>query len=590
MCGFVVIGDPRRVSTQDALRAVRRLAHRGPDDEGVWSDSTVAMAHRRLAILDPSPAGRQPMVSRDGGGILVFNGEIYNYLELAALLPDPPRTRTDTEVLLEWLRRSDLAVLERLNGMFAFAYYDVARRTILLARDRMGEKPLYVRIAGGRLFGASELKAFDVRGPLDPDGANEYFAYGYIPAPRTIHRDIRKLRAGEWLRWHVATGHVQCGRYWRLPEPRFVPGGFARERLRDLLADAVRIRFRSDAPVGVFLSGGADSSAVAAAAVRSQMRVVTFTAGFPGEGDERPFARRVAAHLGTEHIEEEVPLHERGLFEELARHCDEPFADTSILPTYLICRSARAHVRVVLSGDGGDELFGGYARYRLVLSRLRRLRYLPAVLRQAAGAIASRRNWERSLTLEPPDHFVNLVTLLPAHVRSALLRRDLMDALSEPLDAPERRLRELLRGPGSFAERMMRADAQTYLAEGVLTKVDRASMKVALEIRCPLLDPRLVEAAFARIPERDRRRAFERRSLLFDAVRPWLPADFPIGRKQGFGIPPAARGALRDELVRWASMPSPYLERTAQLRMAHDPRTPFDWLFAIAAFVVATCD
>ncbi|HEU0016036.1 MAG TPA: asparagine synthase (glutamine-hydrolyzing), partial [Longimicrobium sp.] len=405
MCGIVGIASARPAGDRALLERMRdTITHRGPDAAGEWWDAPggVCLAHRRLSILDLSPAGRQPM-DGPGGTTIAYNGEIYNFAELRDELRARGRefrTRTDTEVLLAAYAEWGDACVERLRGMFAFALYDAPRRRLLLARDRAGEKPLFLHHAGGVLRFASELKALlaDPALPreLDPEGLEFYLAYGYVPGGRSILRGVRKLPAGHLAVYDVEADRLEVRAYWRLPPPP-PPGAPAdaealADELEALLLDSVRAQLVADVPVAVLLSGGLDSSLVTAMAARASAEPVrTFTVSFPGHGafDESAHARTVAGHFGTRHTE--LPLEPASveLLPMLARQYDEPIADSSMLPTYLVSRLVRGHATVALGGDGGDELFGGYTHYRWILKQERLRRVMPRPVRQAVGAAAA---------------------------------------------------------------------------------------------------------------------------------------------------------------------------------------------------------
>ncbi len=583
MCGIsgFLEARARPKPAQEAIAAsmATALAHRGPDDSGVWSDteSGIALGHRRLAIIDLSPAGHQPMLSADGRHVVSFNGEIYNYPDLAARLRQEGvalRGHSDTEVLIEGVARWGVVeTLRRSEGMFALALWDRQARSLTLARDRLGIKPLYWSRQGGLFLFASELKALhrhpDWRPAIDRDALASYLRFGYVPAPAAIYRDTHKLPPGTMLTV-TRQGAAEIAPYWRLDEVA-AAGIAAPERgdeasqldvLEHVLRRAVLNEMVSDVPLGAFLSGGVDSSLVLALMQAQSGRPVrSFTVGFSAQGyDEAQHARRVAAHLGTDHtelyVEDETA---RQVIPDLPVWYDEPFADSSQIPTRLISALARRHVTVALSGDGGDELFAGYERHRWA-ARLRRLRLLPGALRSAAGGAlaalpeeAARRGAallpERLRPALPEQKLQKLAAALGARDDAALYR-SIVSLWPEPgrlvPGAREAEGAGAARGIADPVERMMLQDALTYLPDDILTKVDRASMSVALEVRVPLLNHRVVEAAWRLPPDMKLRRGTSKwvlRQILYRHV----PRALIERPKHGFSVPLAEwlRGPLR---------------------------------------------
>lgn len=558
MCGMVgFAGRSAGMNLEDLHRCRDALAHRGPDASASWTsgDGCVALAHRRLAIVELTAAGVQPMHWLDPSLSIVFNGEIYNHNELREELRAMGcsfRGHSDTEVILAGYSRWGEGVFERLRGMFAIALYDPAERRLLLARDRAGEKPLYwVRHRGGIVF-ASELAALfaDPSLPrrLDPSGVNSYLAFGYVPADQCIVAGVSKVAPAHFLRFDLDSGAVEQHRFWNLPEPQpdfNLDEEALVDELQGLLLSAVREQLDADVPVAVLLSGGIDSSLVTAcASVVSSRPVRTFSVGFPGEAtfDERPHARRVASYFGTQHVELELEPSSVDLIPELARRFDEPLADSSMIPTYLLSRLVAKHGKVVLGGDGGDELFGGYRSYQGAL-RLEAARVaLPRWLRRgvATGARAllpvgyPGRNAVAHLDGTFAEGVARVGTMFDARMRARLVpslgRGDL-------LGVPElwkQALVDQSRGvPGAF----MASDFRSYLPGDILVKVDRASMANSLEVRAPFLDHRLIEFAFGKVPNRLRTTGSERKILLRRLAKKLLPPDFDVARKQGFSIP-----------------------------------------------------
>jgi asparagine synthase (glutamine-hydrolysing) len=610
MCGFVFAYSQDGGGLPDASildRMDNAIRHRGPDAHGAQQTARAAMRHRRLAIIDLT-GGRQPMSSADGQVWVVFNGEIYNFKavrdELAAA-GQPTETSSDTEVLLRAYLQWGEACLERLNGMFAFAIYDGRSESVFAARDRFGEKPLYILERGGTLYLASELKALVDAGlvekRLDPVALYNYFTSGYVMGPRSVFRGVRRLQPGHWLK---ASGTaLQEKRYWAPPAPseeRADEPAILRE-LTELLADSVRLRLVSDVPVGFFLSGGVDSSAVVALAAEvSGTRLETFSVGFEEPRyDEREHARFVARRFGTRHHEFVLKPAGTEVIEEIAWHADEPFADASALPTWYLSQLTRQHVTVTLSGDGGDEMFAGYDSYRgHVLSE--RLRRLPAWMRRAAvtalrSAPASdtgRRTAMLRLARNIED------AALPAGERfvakqQVAFRRAQLAALSPYLAAqasPEndRALFPQLFDPALSALAGMTLWQQSVsLADDMLVKVDRMSMAHSLEVRAPFLDHRLAEL-MNRVKFATKLPAGRQKYLLRKAMERYLPASFLWRRKQGFAVPlghwfkDSLAERVREKLLAPGAMVGQLFERAALERIVGEhARLARDWSHAL---------
>ena len=556
MCGIVGVAGDVTVSRELLVAMRDSLRHRGPDDEGAWwsPEGRVGLGHRRLAIIDLSAAGRQPMADTTGDLQVVFNGEIYNYLELRAELEGAGhrfRTATDTEVILEAYRAWGDGCLARLNGMFALALYDRPQERLLLARDPAGEKPLYYRASGGALAFASELKALltDPACPreLDAEALDAYLAFGYVPGERSMLRGISKLRQGHALDFGVRSGKMRTWAYWALPESRPDDDDAALlVEYERLLADSVRLRLIADVPVGVMLSGGVDSSLVVAMAARaSSRRIKTFNISFPGHGvfDEAPYARAVASYFDTEHVELAAEPATVDLLPELARQYDEPIADASMVPTYLVSKLIRREATVALGGDGGDELFGGYYQHSWVQQPSRVGGWIPAPGRRAARAAVRRlvpvgtkgRNYLLGLAADPPFHMVQFNVVFDVDARRQLLG-PLADARRGP-GAPEELKAALCADRVSPLQQSTAMDFRSYLVDDILTKVDRASMLCSLEVRAPFLDPRLIAFAFQRVPDRLRATAGERKVLSRRLAERVLPPGLDLTRKQGFALP-----------------------------------------------------
>ncbi|KPK86672.1 MAG: hypothetical protein AMJ81_00640 [Phycisphaerae bacterium SM23_33] len=550
-----------------------RLAHRGPDDAGRFRspDGRCAIGFRRLAVIDP-PLSRQPMSSADGSAVVAFNGEIYNFCRLRDRLSGQGvrwRSRGDTEVLPELYLRDGTDMLAVLEGMFAFVIYDAARGRLFLARDRLGQKPLWqVRLADRIVF-ASEAKALlahpRVGSELDPAAVAFYLTLGYVPAPRSIWGGIEKLPPAHFM----TADERGCGeprRYWHLPDrPAAVTHAEAVQKVRDLLARAVEKRMLADVPLGALLSGGVDSSIVTALMCRAAGQaggVKTFTAGFAAaEFDERPHAAAVAGHLGSEHRELLVGAAEEdlsALLDRLIAQYDEPFADSSALPTYLICQAAREYVTVALTGDGGDEAFGGYDRYRAMrlAETMGGAAYMATKLAAAAAGLLAPQD-ERSrlrrfvrfaaaLDEVPAMQYFRYRRLFSPEELTVLLARDF--AAWEHTDSP----REWFCGlyeQGQYDDEpayAQRHDMLTYLPDDLLVKADIASMASSLELRSPMLDHEVISLGLS-LPVEFKLRRGKGKTLLRDAFGDMLPAEVFARRKTGFGAP--IDRWLREELL-----------------------------------------
>jgi asparagine synthase (glutamine-hydrolysing) len=570
MCGIagIVALDPRAAVDPSHINAMLHcLRHRGPDDEGVFQHGPAILGHRRLAVIDVA-GGHQPIGGARDSTIAVVNGEVYNYRELARELEGRGsrfRTASDSEVVAHaWDSWGD-ACLQRLDGMFALAIWDARERRLLLARDGMGEKPLFYAVAGGMLLFASELGAIlahpAVDGTLDPVALRQYLALEYVPAPRSLVAGVRKLEPGTAL--VLQDGRIDIQRFWSIdPQPVRPHGGYheAVGELRCALEDAVRSRLVSDVPLGVFLSGGIDSSTVAALAAR-EGAVDTFSIGFRERSfDESSHARLVARHIGSRHHERVVQGSEMpDLVPGLGALMDEPIGDASILPTAVLSRFAREHVTVALGGDGGDELFAGYPmhqahRFASIYRRTPAL--LDRAAQRAAAALPVRHanftlgfratSFLRGAGQAPPlNHALWMSSFSPAEQHSLLLP-DVLHAAggADPLE-PVLRQWALSEGAPLLA-RATHLDATTYLPGDILAKVDRASMAVALEVRAPFLARRVVELAFS-VPDAYRMRGLTGKRMLRDAVRDLLPPSILARPKKGFGMPVAAwlNGPLR---------------------------------------------
>jgi asparagine synthase (glutamine-hydrolysing) len=551
MCGIagIVSLEGKPVFEQELREMCAAIVHRGPDDDGFYCDGEAGIGMRRLSIIDLH-SGHQPVQNEDGSVRVVFNGEIYNFQELRQQLQGRGHvfaTRTDTEVIVHLYEEYGQRCVEHLRGMFAFALWDSRRKQMMLARDRIGIKPLYFAESGGRLLFASELKSIlqlaDVERELSWSAVSHLFTFLTTPAAESIIDGVHKLEPGHLLTAGPGRAPV-IERYWNLeftPEHGREEGYFV-DGVRELLAESVRLHMVSDVPVGAFLSGGIDSSAiVATAATLSSTQLQTFSIGF-GEPDynELGHAGLVAAEFGTDHHELTLGPDALDQMKDLAWHLDEPFGDSSAIPTYMVSKLASQSVKVVLSGDGGDELFGGYDKY-VVEGRERSARFLPAPARGLLGRIGRTipegmrgRNFLRHHSLPGAQRYLDACTLF-GHDEIQKLFRPEFSKLLEPLD-PWRPKAAYLESGGNWLSNLQGLDINNYLPLDILTKVDRMSMAHSIETRVPLLDHKLVEFA-ATIPPAMNLRGGTTKYVLKRAMKGILPDRIINRPKQGFAIP-----------------------------------------------------
>jgi asparagine synthase (glutamine-hydrolysing) len=566
MCGIAGFVGPR---APDVLRGMAScLVHRGPDGEGFYIDeaSGVHLAHRRLSILDIE-GGHQPMWNEDQTVCVIFNGEIYNHLELRSQLLELGHVfatdHSDTEVLVHGYEEWEEALPQRLNGMFAFAIFDRTRKRIFMARDRFGEKPLFF-VDRPELFGfASEVTALlhhpGVDRSVDLRALKKYFAYSLIPAPLSLYRSICKLPAGHCMTYDLEARRTHQREYWRFSIEPYSEATVAseaewEEELRQLLERAVRRRLVADVPLGIFLSGGIDSSAVLAYAKDSESgkHTETFSIGFTERSyDESSYARMVADHFATHHHEQILSIDRaRALIPEILSRLDEPIADSSIVPTYLLSKFARSHVKVALGGDGGDELFAGYDPFKALAPASWYRRCVPAGIHRLLRLLASRLpvssdNMSLEFKVRRALRGVSFDARLwnPVWLGS-LEPREIAELLGEPTSTEELYSEAIEVWNSSSAtnlvDKTMEFYTRIYLPDDILTKVDRASMMVSLEVRAPFLDNDLVEFV-RRLPHWSKYRRGDRKALLKSALKGLLPDEIIRRRKKGFGIP----------LVRW---------------------------------------
>ena len=561
MCGIAgFVHEQEAPSARERAAVLERMCrvirHRGPDDQGTLITERAALGMRRLSIIDLA-GGHQPLANEDGTVSIVFNGEIYNYKELQRELAARGhrfQTNSDTETIVHAYEEYGPACVEHLRGMFAFAIWDERTHKLFLARDRAGKKPLYYALTPrGTLVFGSELKSLlehpEIERTINPEAVDAYLTFGYVPDPLCILRGVRKLPPAHHLTY--AAGRLALMQYWDFP---FAVEAGAPERraedyleeLRALLDEAVRIRLIADVPLGAFLSGGVDSSAVVGLMARhSERPVKTFSIGFNEDSyDELKYARVAAKHFHTEHHEFVVTPDICQLVGELAWHFDEPFADPSALPTYMVSKLAREHVTVALSGDGGDELFAGYTRY-LVEQQRAPFERVPGVVRRNLMRPLSRhlphgawgRNYLHNVSLDAVERFLDSVSVFTKLTKRALYTSAFRAQLKDDGLASARfRFLASRVKTGEPLDVLLYLDSKTYLPGDILTKVDRMSMAVSLEARAPLLDHKLIEFV-ARIPAALKLHNGETKHIFKRAIADFVPASILHRAKQGFGVP-----------------------------------------------------
>ena len=589
MCGIAGFvdrwdsGQARPVEERAAIldSMCRIIEHRGPDDQGVTLDRGVALGMRRLSIIDLA-GGHQPISGEDGSVSIVYNGEIYNFHELKDRLEAAGhqfKTHCDTETVLHGYEEFGPDCLKDLRGMFAFAIWDAKRQVLFIARDRAGKKPLYYSVTrGGSLIFGSELKVLlqhpDVEREIDPKALDAYFTLGYIPDPYSIFKNVKKLPPGHYLTF--SEGRLDVKQYWDF---NFNPSESLREEdyleeLRFLLDESVRLRLISDVPLGAFLSGGIDSSTIVGLMARhSAQPVKTFSIGFHEDSyNELKYARMTAQKFGTDHHEFFVTPEICSVVDELAWFMDEPFADQATIPNYVVSKLAREHVKVVLSGDGGDELFAGYTRYIVAQNRAS-FDLIPKTLRQGLGPLSKNlphgtkgRNYLFNISLDPVSRYLDSVSTFTSLNRESLYTRDFRD-----LVGTEGYVSSLFRDlsarvtTGEPLDRLLYIDSKTYLPGDILAKVDRTSMAVSLEARAPLLDHKLIEFV-GQMPAKLKLSGLESKHLLKKAVADLVPHEILNRPKQGFGVPiqdwinRQLRSRIRESLTEPRSQQRGYVE------------------------------
>jgi asparagine synthase (glutamine-hydrolysing) len=620
MCGLLALfGDSVPASLDVARRALESIRHRGPDASGEWCEPGVFLGHRRLSIIDLH-TGQQPMHSSDGRYVIVFNGEIYNYRELREELQRSGSrfcTKSDTEVILEGYRCWGRRVVERLNGMFAFAIWDRTARQAFIARDRLGIKPLCWAMRGDTLVVSSTMEPFDELGwfdALDPVAVRDLMTFDYIPAPRTIRKGVRKLEPGSRFEWALGSGEPCVDSYWEPPPADDSLEPPDEEELEDLLDRSVRRQMVSDVPIGVFLSGGIDSSLLVALMARhSAQPVKTYSVAFSEqEADESAIAARVAKRFETDHSVLHAEEVGAAALQQLIGALDEPFCDAALIPLFALSRLTRSHVKVTLSGDGGDEVFGGYEKYLMptpgadrvpfsgvVQRSLRTLPWRPRGIDHVYRRTLTPREWLQYSFVHYGDFPVFRKDLGQLFDRSFVQQARIREFFA-PWERIGRMYGELTdadTGAGPDADTVMRADLRTYLSENCLVKTDRASMLASLEVRVPFLDEMVLDRV---LPLHASRKIVDGRlkALLFPLAKRLLPIEVWNRPKHGFNVPLETKLAtvwrpVVDDALAWGERHLPifdyaYLRRLQRINLSEqavgielwNPVTLITWAMA----------
>ena len=572
MCGILGFASDQVVKNcNKILDGAELLNHRGPDDSGDWlsADGRIGFAHRRLSIVDLTNRGRQPMTDFNNRFTIVFNGEIYNYPELFAKFSSKGykfNSKTDTEVILAAYQEWGEDCTSHLNGMFSFAIFDSINNTLFLSRDRAGEKPLFYGFNEGVLLFSSEIKAIlydqSIKRIVNSDSLDFYLSMGFIPGEKCIFKNIKKLPAASSLLFNLESKKIKVWKYWRpfnyqssennlnsLSEPELL------DKFEDFLEESVKKQMVADVDVGVLLSGGVDSSLITAMACRNSDRVKTFTVGFPGFNklDERGHARLIAKHFNTDHTELAAEEINSDLLIKLASQFDEPIIDSSMLPTYLLCELVQKHCKVVLGGDGADELFGGYEHYSRMLWMKDNLNFIPKVFKSVISSFSTMtlphgfkgKNWLQNLDVDFQNEIPLIASYFDVHARKNLMRH-----VNEDWDtSSEGYFQKINLQNGDILKRSLHMDFTNYLAEDILVKVDRTSMINSLEVRSPFLDKNIIEFAFNEVPSHLKANSKDKKIFLKQLSSRILPPQFDRLRKQGFDIPIndwLKKGPLRD--------------------------------------------
>mgnify|MGYP001232584163 CR=1 FL=1 len=552
--GYCINSESKKYSDW-LIKGTELMSHRGPDDKGLWwSDSKcIGLGHRRLSVIDLSIHGKQPMQNSMKNQVIVFNGEIYNHKDLRGILIKKGyhfNSLTDTEVILNAYLEWGTDCLTKFNGMFAFVIYDKIKKIFFCARDRAGEKPFFYSYKNKNFFFSSELKVF-LKSSLFSKKINHqsmecYLAFGYVPGELCIADDVKKLSPAHAMIYDTNKNTLKVWRYWELPKPQISRNLKSKvdglvDEFESLMENAIKKQMVADVPVGILLSGGIDSSLIATIASKSSSKIKTFTIGFDKfkDYDERHQSRKISNFLGTDHFELDAGDISPDIIKKLAYQFDEPIADSSMLPTYLVSSLVKKHCTVVLGGDGGDELFGGYKHYDRLLWCNKYLGWLPNRFKKIIANTATEylpigfrgRNWLQSLNSDFKKELPLIASFFDRKIRGDLVKDNswLINAESIWKDRAPKNM--------DFLDRLTRMDFKNYMAEDILVKVDRASMLNSLEIRSPFLDKNIIEFAFGQVPHSLKANTSERKIFLKILSKKILPPDFDLQRKQGFSIP-----------------------------------------------------
>lgn len=559
MCGILGFASRQAVKNKnEILKGGQLLNHRGPDDSGEWvsSDGNIGLSHKRLSIVDLSSKGRQPMSDSKNRYKIVFNGEIYNYKELFDKFSNKGfefHSKTDTEIILAAYSEWGENCTSHLNGMFAFAIFDSKKNTLFLARDRAGEKPLYYTHNGGIFRFCSEIKGLlrdhSIKPSVNKNSLDYYLSLGFVPGSRCIIEGFNKLPPASSLLLDVEKQKFKVWKYWNLPNQKQSESESVKkndnlvDELEFLLENSIQKQMIADVDVGVLLSGGVDSSLITALASRNKDQVKTFTVCFPGHEDldEKKHARLISNHFKTDHLELNASEIDVDLLSKLAYQFDEPIIDSSMIPTFLLCELVQKHCKVVLGGDGGDELFGGYQHYSRLIWINKNLKLIPNAIQKTVSQLSENilpigfkgRNWLQSLNIDLKNELP-----LIANYFDSKFRKKLMNEVDSDWPTPSNdffKKNKII--TEDLLERATHMDFSNYLAEDILVKVDRASMLNSLEVRSPFLDKDLIEFAFTQVPSNLKANSTHKKILLKSLCYKILPKDFDSTRKQGFKIP-----------------------------------------------------
>ena len=537
------------------VKGTELMSHRGPDDKGLWwsDNKCIGLGHRRLSVIDLSTHGKQPMQNSMKNQVIVFNGEIYNHKDLRGVLKKKGyhfNSLTDTEVILNAYLEWGTDCLTKFNGMFAFVIYDKIKKIFFCARDRAGEKPFFYSYINKNFFFSSELKVF-LKSSLFSKKINHqslecYLAFGYVPGELCIADDVKKLPPAHAMIYDTNKNTLKVWRYWELPKPQISKNFKINvddliKEFEPLIESAVKNQMIADVPVGILLSGGIDSSLIATMASKSSSKIETFTVGFNEfkDYDESGQARMISNFLGTNHYELDAGDISPDIIKKLAYQFDEPIADSSMVPTYLVSSLVKRHCTVALGGDGGDELFGGYKHYDRLLWCNKYLKWLPKKFTKLIASTASEflpigfkgRNWLQSLNNDFRTELPLIAIFFDSQTRGDLIKDNSWLINAESI------WKERVPKTTDFLDRMTRMDFENYMAEDILVKVDRASMLNSLEIRSPFLDKKIIEFAFSRVPSSLKTNTSERKIFLKKLTKKILPPEFNTQKKQGFSIP-----------------------------------------------------